>query len=62
MDEAGARAALTHYLERSAASDEDGAHEIYDPDAVLEFPQSGERYEGVPNFLEWRRQYQPAEG
>jgi hypothetical protein len=27
---------------------------------VLEFPQSGERFEGVTNFTEWRRKY-PAE-
>lgn len=27
---------------------------------MLEFPQSGERFEGVVNFTEWRRQY-PAE-
>jgi hypothetical protein len=33
------------------------AHEIYHDDAVLEFPQSGERFEGVANFREWRRQY-----
>ena len=37
--------------------DEDLAHEIYHDDAVLEFPQSGERFEGVQNFREWRRQY-----
>jgi ketosteroid isomerase-like protein len=24
---------------------------------VLEFPQSGERFEGVENFREWRRNY-----
>ena len=24
---------------------------------MLEFPQSGERFEGVVNFREWRRQY-----
>ena len=30
--------------------DEDLAHEIYGDDAVLEFPQSGERFEGVQNF------------
>ena len=35
----------------------DVAHEIYHDDAVLEFPQSGERFEGVANFREWRRQY-----
>jgi SnoaL-like domain len=37
--------------------DEDIAHEIYHDDAVLEFPQSGERFEGVANFREWRRRY-----
>jgi SnoaL-like protein len=37
--------------------DEDVAHEIYHDDAVLEFPQSGERFEGVENFRDWRRQY-----
>jgi hypothetical protein len=37
--------------------DEDISHEIYHEDAVLEFPQSGERFEGVANFREWRRQY-----
>ena len=40
-----------------AGKDEDLAHEIYRDDAVLEFPQSGERFEGVENFREWRRQY-----
>jgi hypothetical protein len=57
MDEPAVRAALTHYLQHGSAGDEDTASEIYDPDAVLEFPQSGERFEGVPNFIEWRRQY-----
>jgi hypothetical protein len=37
--------------------DEDIAHEIYHDDAVLEFPQSGERFEGIENFREWRRQH-----
>jgi hypothetical protein len=36
------------------------AHEIYHDDAVLEFPQSGERFEGVDAFTAWRSQY-PAE-
>lgn len=40
-----------------AAADADGAHEIYVDDAVLEFPQSGERFEGVENFKTWRSQY-----
>jgi ketosteroid isomerase-like protein len=43
-----------------AGRDEDVAHEIYHDDAVLEFPQSGERFEGVANFREWRRQYPTA--
>lgn len=38
-------------------TDRDIAHEIYHEDAVLEFPQSGERFEGVHNFREWRSQY-----
>lgn len=40
-----------------AASDPTRAHEMYRPDAVLEFPQSGERFEGVENFVEWRQRY-----
>ena len=38
-------------------TDVDRAHEMYHEDAVLEFPQSGERFEGVANFREWRRLY-----
>ena len=57
MDESGVRAAVQHYLDHSAARDEDAAHEIYLDDAVLEFPQSGERFDGVDHFLPWRRQY-----
>ena len=33
-----------------ASTDQDVAHEIYHDDAVLEFPQSGERFEGVEKF------------
>ena len=43
-----------------AGADVDRAHEIYHDDAILEFPQSGERFEGVNSFTEWRGQY-PAE-
>ena len=39
------------------AKDVDRAHEMYHEDAVLEFPQSGERFEGVASFREWRRRY-----
>jgi len=55
------RAALERHWEY-AGSDQDIAHEIYHEDAVLEFPQSGERFEGVENFREWRRQYPAALG
>ena len=48
--------ALHQHWEHSG-KDKDVAHEIYHEDAVLEFPQSGERFEGVENFREWRRQY-----
>jgi ketosteroid isomerase-like protein len=49
-------AALRRHWDHSG-KDEDVAHELYHEDAVLEFPQSGERFEGVENFREWRRQY-----
>jgi SnoaL-like domain len=40
-----------------ARSDPVLAHTMYHEDAVLEFPQSGERFEGVENFREWRSSY-----
>jgi SnoaL-like domain len=36
------------------------AAELYHDDAVLEFPQSGERFDGRATFTQWRSQY-PAE-
>src|SRR5919106_6059821 len=56
LDEKELMLALKRHWDYSG-SDEDIAHEIYHDDAVLEFPQSGERFEGVANFKEWRRQY-----
>jgi hypothetical protein len=56
MDEATVRATLEQHFE-FASSDPDIAHEMYHDDAVLEFPQSGERFVGVENFCEWRRTY-----
>ncbi|HJR92719.1 MAG TPA: nuclear transport factor 2 family protein [Acidimicrobiia bacterium] len=50
------RAQLERHWEYSG-KDEDIAHEVYAEGAVLEFPQGGERFEGVENFREWRRQY-----
>ena len=54
MDETRAVATIKHYLD---AVDQDVAHEIYHEDAVLEFPQSGERFDGVESFKAWRRIY-----
>jgi hypothetical protein len=51
---------LREMLERSfevTRSDPVTGHDIYADDAVLEFPQSGERFEGVENFREWRSKY-----
>lgn len=56
MDEATVRAMLMQHFEYSG-SDPDRAHEMYHDDAVLEFPQSGERFEGVENMREWRSSY-----
>jgi hypothetical protein len=50
------RAQLERHWEYSG-KEEDIAHEVYAESAVLEFPQGGERFEGVENFREWRRQY-----
>jgi ketosteroid isomerase-like protein len=51
------RAAIDRAMECLAAGDSDGAHALYHDDAVLEFPQSGERFVGVANFREWRTGY-----
>jgi hypothetical protein len=56
LDEKDLTLALKRHWDYSG-KDEDISHEIYHDDAVLEFPQSGERFEGVENFREWRRQY-----
>jgi hypothetical protein len=59
VDEEALTAALKRHWDYGG-TDQDIAHEIYHDDAVLEFPQSGERFEGVENFREWRRQYPAA--
>ena len=60
MADRSAREEVVRRYWEYAGADVDRAHEIYHDDAVLEFPQSGERFEGVASFTEWRRQY-PAE-
>jgi len=56
IDQATLLKRVQHHWEH-LGTDVDRAHEMYHDDAVLEFPQSGERFEGVANFREWRRQY-----
>ena len=53
--DAARRAAILRQWER--IDDPERSHELYHDDAVLEFPQSGERFEGVANFRAWREQY-----
>jgi hypothetical protein len=55
MDQARVRAMFEEHFAHQ--SDPVAAHRIYHDDAVLEFPQSGERFEGVENFREWRSNY-----
>jgi SnoaL-like domain len=54
MDAAAVRSMLEQHF---ASGDPDVAHEMYQGDAVLEFPQSGERFVGVENLREWRSDY-----
>ena len=55
MDDAAIRRALVSQF--AEGHDLDQTHELYHDDAVLEFPQSGERFVGKDNFLAWRKQY-----
>jgi ketosteroid isomerase-like protein len=59
MDAVTVKAMLEQHFEY-ARSDPERAHAMYVEDAVLEFPQSGEQFEGVANFRAWRSGY-PAE-
>jgi hypothetical protein len=56
MDAESVRAMLLRNLEL-AADDPVASHDMYHDDAVLEFPQSGERFEGVASIREWRSRY-----
>jgi hypothetical protein len=55
MDDAAIRAALVRQFEGTRDLDE--THALYHDDAVLEFPQSGERFVGRDTFLTWRKRY-----
>ena len=55
-NEATVRGVVDRFFEYTGA-DVDRAEELYHEDAVLEFPQSGERFEGRATFTEWRSLY-----
>ncbi|MBN8952037.1 MULTISPECIES: nuclear transport factor 2 family protein [unclassified Rhizobium] len=50
MDENEIRKALDRHWAASDANDFDVEHDIYEEDAVLEYPQSGERIRGRSNI------------
>jgi hypothetical protein len=54
MDATTVRAMLEQHF---GSDDPDVSHAMYHDDAVLEFPQSGERFVGVGNLREWRSNY-----
>jgi SnoaL-like domain len=54
MEDGEIRAALDRHWAASDANDFDVEHDIYREDAVLEYPQSGERIRGRLNILSSR--------
>ncbi|MDR3635944.1 MAG: nuclear transport factor 2 family protein [Isosphaeraceae bacterium] len=57
MDDREIRAALERHWEASRVGDQDAEHEIYNDDAVVEYPQSGERVRGRHNVQALRSQH-----
>jgi hypothetical protein len=56
INDVAIRRALVRYL-ANGGDDRDAAHEMYHDDAVLEFPQSGERFVGKQTIRDWREHY-----
>ena len=54
MDAATIKGMLEQHF---ASGDPHVSHAMYRDDAILEFPQSGERFVGVENLREWRSSY-----
>jgi len=54
MDDRTVRAALKRHWDASDRSDFETEHEIYHEDAMLDYPQSGERIRGRRNIQESR--------
>lgn len=59
MTDADRRAAIERHWAASQAGDEAAEHAIYADDAVLEYPQSGERFRGRRN-IQGQRGHRPA--
>jgi ketosteroid isomerase-like protein len=59
MPDADLRAAIERHWAASQAGDEAAEHAIYADDAVLEYPQSGERFRGRRN-IQGQRGHHPA--
>jgi hypothetical protein len=55
MDDGAIRTALQRHWDASDANDFVAEHDIYRADAVLDYPQSGERIRGRANIQESRR-------
>ena len=51
------RATLERHWTASATGDQDAEHEIYHDDAIVEYPQSGERIRGRHNVQALRSQH-----
>ena len=60
MSDVKARLELVRMHWENISTNVERSHDLYHEDAVLEFPQSGERFERRATFLEWRLRY-PAE-
>ena len=54
MDDRSVRQALERHWQASDANDFEAEHDIYRDDAVLDYPQSGERIRGRRNIRESR--------
>ena len=59
MQEEQIREALNTHWQASAAGDANAEHDIYDDDAICDYPQSGERILGRAN-LQALRSHHPA--
>jgi len=55
MDDRSTRAALERHWQASDAGDFEAEHAIYHEDAVLDYPQSGERIRGRDSIRDSRR-------